>query len=270
MHDATQGGDEVGMSSSNADEATNNNDNNADEAMGSSHASQVATPQQPDPPRLPTSFWHLPREIRQCILTLACHHDRLRHDHDPGLSTDCSRTINALSLTSRALYADMMPLLYENVRLTRPSDLRIFAATLNTRPSLGQLVRRIHIGPVDEVERDWWPLQRDTDLRYDLDQLRISRVDQLFEKDDIPSWLPRSHAFDLEVYEEQTCPHHRAASAAIEEASRLLDVDLSKRSRNPQGFRIGRVSRRAERTRSISPGPVLTLSLRLRRTTGTS
>lgn len=174
----------------------------------------------PDPPPSPKGFCSLPLEIRERILILACGLPRVHHRRDPGLSTQCTKTINRLSLTSRALYAQMMPKLYENVRLTRPSDLDIFHTTIVARPALGQYVKRLHVGAVEPFSKDWWPIHGEEGKR----KLRIALVDRPLEELNMPSWLCPTQAFELE--QKPKTALDKALRAAIDAASRDLDVGL--------------------------------------------
>lgn len=51
-----------------------------------------------------------------------------------------------------------MPLLLSEVRLTRPSALRSFQQLLSSRPALGRLVKRLHIGEQTFIHGEWYPL----------------------------------------------------------------------------------------------------------------
>lgn len=192
--------------------------------------------QQVEPARVVTTFWHLPTEIRQRIFKSACGEPRLYHRKSPGLSTDCSKTIKKLALVSRSFHNDMTPLLYKHIRITRPSDLQILLNTLSTHALLGQLVRSIHVGPVDHVSQDWSPVQANDQGK---DLFRIGLIDEAFEDLDMPTWLCRTHAFALEG--EAEAGLDETVRTAIEAASDYLDVDLLQLARGRSGNWIGRV-----------------------------
>lgn len=63
-----------------------------------------------------------------------------------------------LALASRSCYGLIVPILYAQVWLNRPSSLASFHLALTTRPALGHLVRSLHVGPDDELF-SWEPMQ---------------------------------------------------------------------------------------------------------------
>lgn len=113
----------------------------------------------------PATFWDLPLELRSVILDLACQR-RYKQDGESDNLRKCKgrlrldrKTIWSLALVSRAFNAAFTNALYSHVKLERPSELADFRQALVLKPSYGLLVKSIHIGPLSDLPKGWWPLR---------------------------------------------------------------------------------------------------------------
>lgn len=189
------------------------------------------------PIRSLSGFWLLLRKLRSHILTLACTTTRRPHQSTKGRSTDCTETICRLALASRHFYALMIPFLWQHIRITRPSELKILQAAVANRPSLGQFVRSLHIGADNELPDDWWPITvRTTDEGLQVRRLR----GQLILPDDERQrpW----YVYVSDFYIESTGGGVSGAiSNAIQAAFYDLDVDPRIEGRNHSGRPTGSV-----------------------------
>lgn len=80
-----------------------------------------------------------------------------RRPFTPQIAYD-GKTASSLLTASRSLYALVVGLLYSDVCLTRPSSLALFYRVLKDNPEFGKKVKRINIGPQDELPERWWPI----------------------------------------------------------------------------------------------------------------
>lgn len=119
---------------------------------------RCASPLQPQDGKAPFGFWSLPYELQERILIEACASSPLHRRTIVGRSTDCTTTMLRLLQAAKVFQPLVFPLLYRNVRLTRPSALQAFLRTLSLNPSRGQLVQSLHVGPDQELPLDWWPI----------------------------------------------------------------------------------------------------------------
>lgn len=95
------------------------------------------------------------------MLALACSSPVLPRTHIVGRSDECTDMMMRLTLSCRAFNSFATSLLYAHVRLTRPSDLRLFHQALASRPALGMLVKSLHVGPEETQPEHWWPIDDD-------------------------------------------------------------------------------------------------------------
>lgn len=179
----------------------------------------------PHSPSAPTSFWHLPYELRHLIILTACSSPGLPRHTTVGRSADCTTTMLALLQTARVFYPVIVPLLYSHVRLTRPSALKSFQQTLAARPSLGRLVKALHIGPDEPLPGDWLPIHQKRGhwlFTLNLGGLRkTSRCWVGSEEYEFDTDMRNSEEFD---------PKGRAVSQAFDAAACDLNVNLDPRN----------------------------------------
>ncbi|PWN18160.1 hypothetical protein BCV69DRAFT_86655 [Microstroma glucosiphilum] len=98
----------------------------------------------------------LPDELLDIIVRLACK----RSGDDPASPETDIKTMHSFALVSKAFYNLVIPFLYIHVRLTKPSDLLLYARTVSIQPSLASYTKTLWIGPdATHVEgEDCWPL----------------------------------------------------------------------------------------------------------------
>lgn len=106
------------------------------------------------------NFWKLPFDLQYTIILAACGPPVLHRWTVVGRTTDCTTTMLALQKTSRMFYVVVTPMLYKYVRLVRPSIMRSFHQAISIRPSLGQLVKGLHVGADNALPKEWWPMRR--------------------------------------------------------------------------------------------------------------
>lgn len=199
-------------------------------------------------------FWRLPSELQQRILLLACRSPPLLATTGAAfsnskfslLSLDIPTTLN-LALSTRQLYPFIMGLLYAHVKITTVSALRCFQYALSSRPALGRLVKSLHIGPVDDLPRHWWPLESGSSRAADGNaETWLATSLNEGDADKRPSWCGPRQKWPLsdDAKETPVC-HDRAVSRAIATAFKTVDVDphILHCNRGPDGCRerIGRV-----------------------------
>lgn len=67
-------------------------------------------------------------------------------------------TATSLSLASKSLNRIVQPLLLSHIIITRPSALYSLGENLAARTMSHELIKYIHIGPLEPLPADWWPL----------------------------------------------------------------------------------------------------------------
>lgn len=105
-------------------------------------------------------FALLPAELKQHVIDLACIASSSSSSPPSKrclFNTDTATAL-ALSLTSRDLNALATPSLYRAIVIIRPSALYFLHRTLKAHPRRAKLTRRLHIGPLDALPANWWPL----------------------------------------------------------------------------------------------------------------
>lgn len=181
-----------------------------------------------------STFWSLPRELQQRIIFLSCQEPCLDRRTIVGRCIDHTTTILGLIKACRLFYIWVLPLLYRNVRLPRPSVLVQFQRTLADHPGLSQLVRRIHIGPDEVLSQDWFPMRtcdcgRDDHITFRLNEEKPEgEWDYLFEEVEMDhnDEKPKD---DLVL----------ALAAALKSASEALNVSSHRRNFSQDGTEIG-------------------------------
>ena len=108
-----------------------------------------------------TNFPLLPYDIQTTIINMGCRLRKLpttpaASEGNPVVHLD-TKTTKSLALVNKTFNAVVTRTLYQNLRITRPSTLRLLAATIYDRPELGRLVRSLHVGPTDPLPSDWLP-----------------------------------------------------------------------------------------------------------------
>lgn len=181
-------------------------------------------------------FWTLPQELRQLILFTACGLPVLPRHIIVGRSFDCTTTMISLLRTAKTFYATIIPMLYAHVRLSRPSTLRAFQRTLSDRPSLGQLVRSLHIGADEPLPETWWPAREAGcgDPDHKVFWLNLGVIDGKG-----PAWKDSdSYEHELDDYDEEDAEAD-ALDDAFEAAAHDLQVNVRVRNRDGMGGDIG-------------------------------
>lgn len=186
------------------------------------------------PPSRLSHFWTLPRELQHRVIALACGPPAASSRNTIiGRSVDDTTTILRLIQTSRFFYAQTIPLLYANVRITRPSTLLSFHKALALRPSLGQIVRRLHIGADEALPDQWFPVSESECGVNGHFSLRLILGDS--SRQEPGSWIGspsyECHLDELEGDE----PKMYALIKAVKVASKALDVNFLSEGRNDSG-----------------------------------
>lgn len=132
---------------------------------GKALKSDFDTTSQPSSSPSPATFWDLPLELRSIVFDLACQRRYKQDDESENFSSGKGRlrldrkTIWSLALVSRAFNATFTKVLYSHVKLVTPGELADFRHALLSKPSNGLLVKSIHIGPLSDLPKGWWPVR---------------------------------------------------------------------------------------------------------------
>lgn len=190
-----------------------------------------------------SAFFGLPRELQVRIAELSC---RAYKDAIWRSELDLHDD-NALNLlcTSRYFHALVTPIFYAHIRATRPSALVSLFKTVAAHPERGSMIRSLHLGPDDELDRSHWPLKTREGKLYLRSSLHC-HLGTLFystrfnDQDLEPKW----HYENWEVSLTEAAPHcrGRAIFAALQAAELALDVRPSEPGRGRSGCDIGLVS----------------------------
>lgn len=108
------------------------------------------------------SFASLPLELRQLIVDLAYHSPSPVSSYSFSLSPFevGTGTMYNLALVCREFNAQVTPLLWATVAITRPSALYALHQALLASPERAKMITSLHIGPQDALPSYWWPLSR--------------------------------------------------------------------------------------------------------------
>lgn len=109
--------------------------------------------------RCETPSISLPPELLEVVAEYACH----RSSEGCGLSSIDFKTALSVTLVSKRFNRISNRLLYAHVRLTKPSDLLLYARTVSMRPSLAKHTKTLWMGPDENhmEARSQWPLNKD-------------------------------------------------------------------------------------------------------------
>lgn len=181
-----------------------------------------------------SGFRRLPGHLQTRIVTMACWSPTPLSSPTPygrpvvRLDTWTSRS---LILVSRAFHIVVAKVLYEHIRITRPSTLRMLLATISGRPPLGRLIKSLHIGPDNEPPIFAMPV-RDK-------QLAITLAAPS-DEDKKPAWCCAPPWHPIKLGETSIGPRESttAIAAAIDSACRSLDVDLKREGVSHDGHQI--------------------------------
>lgn len=160
-----------------------------------------------------SSFSSLPSELREKIVELAC------GPFYPWSTSPDRNTCRSLLLTCKNTYDLAAPILYRHLEVARPSILADLASTLVSKPTLGTLIKSLHLGPTCHCPSDYWPLGRDRDKPL---TIRTSLEDKAL----LPRWCPAPREWPLVWSEAMVSCKVRAVHEAIETAAAALGVDL--------------------------------------------
>lgn len=120
----------------------------------------MSDPNENDRPGSLEAFRFIPAELRQHIIDLACRCSSSSTASASTRSLFCTdtATARALCLASRELNDLAISSLYGDIVITRPSALYFLDRTLKACPERAKLTRRLHLGPLDALPADWWPV----------------------------------------------------------------------------------------------------------------
>ena len=104
-------------------------------------------------------FTLLPLELRQHIIQVACHSSSSSSSSLSPFEADNGTMFN-LALVCKEINAQVTPVLWATVAITRPSALCALQQALTAKPEWAKMTRSLHIGPQDTLPSYWWPLSR--------------------------------------------------------------------------------------------------------------
>lgn len=135
----------------------------------------------------------------------------------------------SLALVSRSFHSQVDQVLYSHIRITRPSALLALQRTLVARPQLGRIIKSLWVGPDDQLETNWWPLQKEDTRGLD-DGAPIawlsSSLSWLHEGHLIPLWI-RQARWPVQTFRSPGDCRGTAIHNALAAAQKALNVDLN-------------------------------------------
>lgn len=114
-------------------------------------------PQRSQPVSL-QGFHLLPTELKDQVIRLACLASSSSPSTNPSPSGLDSGTMFKLSLVCRDLNAQVSPLLWRHVSITRPSALYDLVEAIKAQPGKAKDIESLHVGQYDPLPSYWWPL----------------------------------------------------------------------------------------------------------------
>lgn len=188
------------------------------------------------------NFQLLPTHLQKRIVIMSCWLPTL-----PGSPFEYGRpvvrldtnTTRAMALVCREYRLIAVKVLFEHIRITRPSTLRMLLETITRRPALGRFIKSLHIGAEDPLPYDWWPV-----LEHKFLMLHLSGPN---EGRKAPTWCcaPPLHCVSLADSPVKNRPPHAqgALTDAVQAACDALDVDPVQVSKTRNGGSLFTVSR---------------------------
>lgn len=136
-----------------------------------------------------------------------------------------------LSLVSHELGRLTQALQYRQVNITRVSSLYALSETLQSRPQLGALIKRLHVGPSTVLPYWWWPLVLafPPDDRYEDRDRKWIRTS--LDRESLPEGCDSKGIWLVDSVPEDNC-RNRAVYLALLEAQRCLEVSLVEQNMN--------------------------------------
>lgn len=196
-------------------------------------------------PSLP-NFFVLPKEIQARCLTFACQtgevprEEHTANDHQTAVERKTrTKTLRSLMLSSRALNALVTPILYARVKVDRPSILAELVRTLQSNPSLGKLIKRLHLGTTSSYICHSWQLAHLKGNRY-FNCLNLrDMATTLDDLNVLPLWCCPRRVWDIARSSSLLHWRDKAVLDALNAAARDLDVELLRPRYNAEGIEIG-------------------------------
>lgn len=232
-------------------------------AMSAAHKQATGEPstspgsQSSSSPALATSFPSfslLPPEIANRILTLACRSpepsckDAKEAKRRSPLSLDVATTLS-LTLVSRAVSKVATTVLWETIRITKPSALLELYAAVREKPELAERIEHLHAGAEVMMPASEWPLS----ISYSDWSIHggpMLSLSASFKGGDAAQRLPQGIIYGLPwpVQPQQkrlSDSREVAIGAAIEAALECINLDPYKRGYGLSGAIIGLVSQQS-------------------------
>lgn len=179
------------------------------------------------------NFSHLPYGLQASIITMACWLPATRSTPEvkehPVVPLDF-KTTTSLALVTKLFHDVAVKTLYANLRITRPTTLRLLVAALLDRPALGRLVKSLHIGPADALPKDWLPIY---------DRKLVLSMSAPSDHGRYPDWITPPHPVQFSGLDTEGRPMGVSAiQGAIVSASYALNVNVNQVSESQSGLRM--------------------------------
>lgn len=165
------------------------------------------------------------------------------------LALDTETTLS-LARVSKSIGELATSLLWEVVRVTKPSALLELYAVLEKRPQLAQRIKHLHVGAEEAFRGEDWPLVLDLDAGCRQPSLRLMISLHQDKAGRIPSWTGVDDTWPVDSV---SCTDRRpgAVVQALQSALSQIDLDPFKRGYERSGARIGLVSNCQRRPRKL-------------------
>lgn len=180
-------------------------------------------------------YHKLPAEVQRLILDLAC----LAPSSSSSLFGNDNATLLSLTLVCRDFHNQVQDRLYTNIAITRPTQIAALYKLFWLYPKRADLVKSVHIGPLDNLPPHWWPIScaypdgqgwdpRDEQYHGESFDTIATSLDQ--------TQLPKGYQdkqlfyFDRRPAEPASC-REEAVYAALGVAQRFINVDLATQDR---------------------------------------
>lgn len=196
------------------------------------------------------AYTQLPHAVADRIIALACRSPEASCSAADAaqrspLALDLTTTLS-LARVSKRISKVTTPLLYESVRVIKPSALLELYDTVSTQPAKAKLIKNLHIGAEETFPTSEWPLSIEEGTEEsERPLLRIKTTLGLKEEHRLPKWCTPERTWPCELDRvSESDVSEVAVVQAIISALDYIDLDPYAREYGRSGTHIGPVGRR--------------------------